>query len=99
VVKSLFWIGCVVVLFGCSKQPDQASAAPPSSSEQAPASVGIATMAPDGTITLHLVTTSNGMHGEAMTSYAKTDKDYDAVLKHLGGLAPGESKPIPPWND
>jgi hypothetical protein len=31
--------------------------------------------------------------------YPPMHKDYAAVLKHLGGLAPGQSKGVPPWPD
>ena len=33
--------------------------------------------------------------GDALLVYPKTHANYDAVLKHLGGLKPGQSKPVP----
>jgi len=63
-----------------------------------PDSVGVATMTADGTIVLRLrAETEDGAIGEGRFSYAPTDKDYRSVLDHLGGLEPGESKPVPPW--
>jgi hypothetical protein len=57
-------------------------------------------MDPDGTIVLMLRAEGpSGAIGDGVIRYPKTHKDYDAVLKHLGGLRPGESKPVPPWPD
>jgi hypothetical protein len=61
--------------------------------------IGMAFMKPDGTIVLDL-------HGGRETNYAlghleypPDHKDYRAILTHLGGLAPGERKGVPPWPD
>lgn len=63
-------------------------------------SIGVATMRADGTIVLQLrAETDDGAIGDGYFTYAPTDKDYDSVLEHLGGLKPGESKPVPPWPD
>jgi hypothetical protein len=32
-----------------------------------------------------------------MVKYPPGDPDYDKVLKHLGGLKPGDDKPVPPF--
>ena len=61
--------------------------------------IGYATMDADETIVLDLRATAPGVHGEAQLRYPKGHQEYDAVLKHLGGLRPGESKPVPPWPD
>ena len=64
----------------------------------APASIGEATMAPDGTIALQLRAEGPGnLEGDALLTYKPGDPDYAKVLAHLGGLKPGESKPVPPW--
>lgn len=61
-------------------------------------SIGTATMAADGTIILWLrAVAGSGAVGEGQLTYRKGDKDYDKILEHLGGLQPGESKPVPPW--
>jgi hypothetical protein len=63
-------------------------------------SIGQATMKEDGTIILRLrAETDDGALGEALFTYSPTDEDYNSILKHLGGLEPGESKPVPPWPD
>jgi hypothetical protein len=64
------------------------------------ASIGTATMTPDGTIVLDLIATGPGAtRGEARLVYRPDHKDYRAVLEHLGGLRPGETKSVPPWPD
>jgi hypothetical protein len=36
--------------------------------------------------------------GLAAISYPRGNDHYDEVLRHLGGLAVGESKPVPAWD-
>jgi hypothetical protein len=57
-------------------------------------SIGIATMKPDGTIVLDL-------HKPALSilTYPPGHPQYDEIVRHLGGMKPGESKLIPPWSD
>jgi hypothetical protein len=62
------------------------------------ASIGVATMERDGTVTLQ-IRTANGIHGHARLVYPPTHPAYADILKHLDGLKPGESKPVPPWPD
>lgn len=62
-------------------------------------SIGVATMTPDGVITLRLRAEDKGMVGEGLLTYRPGDAQYDAVVRHLGGLKPGESKPVAPWPD
>lgn len=61
-------------------------------------SIGSATMTKDGTIILDLrAEGAGGMAGDARLVYPRGHKQYDEILKHLGGLRPGETKPVPPW--
>ncbi|HVO13189.1 MAG TPA: hypothetical protein VMX54_20775 [Vicinamibacteria bacterium] len=62
-----------------------------------PAAIGVATMQADGTIVLDLTATSAGARGEARLVYPPGHAEYQSVLAHLGGLRPGETKPVPPW--
>jgi hypothetical protein len=65
-----------------------------------PASIGAATMAPDGTITLRLRAEGpGGKIGEGQFSYRPGSAQYDEVLGHIGGLKPGQTKAVPPWTD
>ncbi len=59
--------------------------------------IGEAWLETDGTITLHLRQTADGMPLTATFTYKTDDKDYESVLEHLGGLKPGETKLVPPW--
>lgn len=62
-----------------------------------PASIGEASMEPDGTIVLRLRAEAQGVIGEGMLRYPPGDKQYKSILEHLGGLHPGEHKPVPPF--
>jgi hypothetical protein len=63
------------------------------------ASIGSARMKPDGTIVLQLRATdpASGATGDAQFEYPPGHPQYKEVLKHIGGLKPGEEKPVPPW--
>ena len=61
-------------------------------------SIGSAHMEADGTVVLRLrAEGAAGMVGEGVLMYRPTDHDYANVLGHLGGLRPGEEKPVPPF--
>ena len=60
-------------------------------------SIGVANMGADGTITLHLKSLWPDPHEDSDLSYAPDDPQYEDIKKHLGGIAPGQSKPIPPF--
>jgi hypothetical protein len=63
-----------------------------------PSSIGRATMEADGTIEMELRAEGpRGARGEGRLVYRPGDRDYPMVLKHLGGLKPGETKPVPPF--
>jgi hypothetical protein len=61
-------------------------------------SIGEATMEPDGTIVLMLRAEGpGGVRGDAVLRYPPTHPEYQETLRHLGGLKPGDHKPVPPW--
>jgi hypothetical protein len=61
-------------------------------------SIGMATMNADRTIALRLrAETADGAEGDGYFTYSPADTEYESVLRHIGGLEPGESKPVPPW--
>lgn len=39
----------------------------------------------------------NGELGDAMFTYKPGEPKYQEIIDHVGGLQPGESKPMPPW--
>jgi hypothetical protein len=56
-------------------------------------------MKPDGTIVLRLRATdpARGAIGDGLLEYPIGHRQYKEVLEHIGGLEPGEEKPVPPW--
>lgn len=60
-------------------------------------SIGGAKMSADGTITLQLRSLWPNPIAETQLVYPPGDPQYDEIKHHLGGIAPGESKPVPPW--
>jgi hypothetical protein len=59
--------------------------------------IGMASMSDDGTVTLRLTMTSDGKPADAIIIYKAEDPRYNEVLRHLGGLKPGQIKPVPSW--
>jgi hypothetical protein len=67
----------------------------------------------DGTIRLHIVAPSYPIPGDEMVPVPWTapeeqigygdieispwDMHYADIMRHVGGLRPGETKPVPPW--
>jgi hypothetical protein len=54
-------------------------------------------MEPDGTVILDLVARTGGVVGQGRLTYPPGHPDRGAILRHLGGLRPGEMKPVPPF--
>jgi hypothetical protein len=81
-----------------NKEPMNPHSPPSSSSSQPAKSIGQATMTQEGTIILDLRAEGpGGARGDARFTYPPNHKDYQMILKHLGGLKPGEVKPVPPF--
>ncbi|RBP45624.1 hypothetical protein DES53_1026 [Roseimicrobium gellanilyticum] len=101
-----FLLGMMLVtLTGCSEPPsiDPQQNNQSAATSNAP-SIGTAKMRTDGTIEMQLRAETEsgygdgkGIKGDALITYAPGDAHYDEVLKHLGGLKKGETKPVPPW--
>jgi hypothetical protein len=94
------WLLLVLVLIGAG-QAAFADDIKPSPSDARPSMpfTGTATMQDDGSLTLHLRLTSDGKEIDDTLSYKTTDRGYDDVLRHLGGLTPGDTKNFRPWKD
>ena len=58
--------------------------------------VGSAKMSTDGVITLRLRELRPDSIPAHELRYAPGDPRYDDIKRHLGGLVPGEAKPVPP---
>ena len=59
-----------------------------------PGTIGTAVMGEDGTITLNLRSPDGA---EGLLVYKKGDPNYARIVSHLGGIRPGEHKPVPPF--
>jgi hypothetical protein len=63
-----------------------------------PASIGVATMSADETISLRLWGKGDkGTIFEGTFDYKQGDPRYPDLLRHIGGIKPGEVKPVPPF--
>src|SRR5262249_34949624 len=62
-------------------------------------SVGVATMLANGTILIGVGGDGPGSRAQAVLEIHPGDSNYQMILDHVGGLKPGETKPIPPWPD
>jgi hypothetical protein len=60
--------------------------------------IGTATMLRDRTIILDLRAETGKAVGEARFSYKPGDPKYLTILRHLGGIKPGESKAVLPFD-
>ncbi len=62
--------------------------------------IGTAKMQSDGTLVLDLrAEDGEGTVGHGRLTYPPNDPHYEEVLQHLGGMKPGEEKPVRPWED
>ena len=62
-----------------------------------PASVGVATMLPNGTILVGVQGPGDDSRAQAVLMVEPGDSTYQPIIDHVGGLKPGETKSIPPW--
>jgi hypothetical protein len=61
--------------------------------------IGVA-WSPTAPIVLQLhATGEDGIVGDARLTYPRSHPHYEKVLRHLGGLRPGEMKPVKPWSE
>jgi len=62
-------------------------------------SVGVATMLTNGTILVGVGGDGPAARAQAVLEIHPGDTNYQMIIDHVGGLKPGETKPIPPWPD
>jgi hypothetical protein len=60
-------------------------------------SIGTATMGEDGVITLRLRSLPPGPIAEGTLRYRRGNRQYQKIMQHLDGIAPGEIEPVRPW--
>jgi len=92
---------CAMFLSMITVAPALAQQVPPPVAEPP---IGTALMLKDRTIALDLnkephigVARSPGELGYGQVDIDPTNPHYQELLRHLGGLKPGEEKPMPPW--
>ena len=101
-------LGLLCALSACERDAAAPSGAPASADDAGRASaddagprrasIGQATMRDDGTIVLDLRAEGpGGAVGDARLVYPPSHKDYKMILDHLGGIRPGENKPVAPF--
>jgi hypothetical protein len=102
-IKGLRRIGGLVAVLFCAVLGDAAAASrndPPLNNLPIPCeaidSVGTAKMSADGTITLRIRSLWPQPPAETTLVYAPGDAQYVLIQRHLGGIEPGQSKPVPP---
>lgn len=59
--------------------------------------IGTARMEPDGTVILDLVARDGATTGHRRFIYPRDHRDCEMIRRHLGGMRPGQSKPVPPF--
>lgn len=82
----------IALMFACGNNQNN--------QETTPDSIGAATMTDDRVIQLQLRAEGpGGLVGDGFFSYPPDHPRYQEILDHVGGLNPGESKPVPPFPD
>ncbi len=87
-------VGLILMVSGAAWAAENA---PPDSPPQK--SVGVAKMLENGTILVGVPGPGDDDRAQAVLEISPGDSTYQPLLDHVGGLKPGESKPIPPWPD
>jgi hypothetical protein len=62
-----------------------------------PGSIGTALMSADGTITVNIRSPQPGSPLDGVVAVRRSDPNYARILSHIGGMSPGEKKPVPPF--
>lgn len=75
-----------------SMQKNQEKASAKESKEK---TIGSVKMLSDGVIVLTLRAKTGGVIGDAEFSFTKDEPKYAEILRHVGGLKPGEEKGFP----
>jgi hypothetical protein len=70
---------------------------PPTENPATEKSVGMAHMLENGTILVGVSGPDADSQAQAVLMVQPGDSTYQPLLDHIGGLKPGETKPIPPW--
>jgi hypothetical protein len=91
--------GILILLISSSASFAEDTKPSPSNARPSMPFSGTATMQDDGSLTLRLRQTSDGKEINDTLTYKPTDRGYDSVVRHLGGLEPGDTRNFRPWRD
>lgn len=81
------------VLMSCSTAD-----VPPRHIEASAETIGTATIDEKGVLTLSLIARGqNGEVGHGVVTYEPGSEHYEKVLRHVGPIRPGETKPVKAW--
>jgi hypothetical protein len=94
--RRLALVGLLAPVFSASALAQFKRDLPPIACE-AIESIGTAEMSADGVITLQLHSLGSNPDAEGVLTYAPDDPQYEEIKQHLGGITPGEFKPVKPW--
>jgi len=61
--------------------------------------IGDASMDKHGAINIHLRQTADGQPTSAHLHYLPGTKEFEEVLSHIGGIRPGETKLVKPFDE
>ena len=89
----------IVFILLCAADPVSAQQIRSSDARPSMPYAGTASMLDDGTLSLHLRVASDGKAVNDTLVYKVSDRAYDNVLRHIGGLNPGETKEFRQWKD
>jgi len=89
----------VAAIMLCAADPCAAQQIRSSDARPSMPYAGTAVMQDDGTLTLRLRVTSDGKAVSDTIIYKVSDRAYDNVLRHLGGMRPGDTRQFGPWKD
>jgi hypothetical protein len=87
-VRLALWVALAASLSGLASAAEN---------PQSAKSIGVATMLANGTILVGVGETGSDARARAVLMVEPGDSQYQAIIDHVGGLKPGETKPIPPW--
>ena len=92
ILRTIFIAACAAALSaGCVAQKSR---------DVAPCFIGVATMLADRSLYLELRAEIPGrVVGDATFNFSPEHERYAETLEHIGPMEPGESKPVPCWEN
>lgn len=87
-----------MLLLGCAQPAPQPQPQSQPQRKAEPETIGTATMAQDGSIHMQIASREcDGSIAHGDFTVRPGEPQYAEIVRHAGGLAPGQSKPVPAW--